>query len=32
MGLLHGGRGLDRDERLTKNAVTFARAALVTWP
>jgi Plasmid pRiA4b ORF-3-like protein len=32
MGLLDGGRGLDREERLTKNAVTFARAALATWP
>jgi hypothetical protein len=32
MGLLHGGRGLDREERPTKNALTFARAALATWP
>jgi hypothetical protein len=30
--LQHGGRGLDRWERPTKNAVTFARAALATWP
>lgn len=33
MGLLRQeGRGLDREERPTKNAVTFARAALATWP
>jgi Plasmid pRiA4b ORF-3-like protein len=31
MGLLHNGRGLDREDHLTKNAVTFARAALTTW-